>query len=101
MSSGEPLVDYDNGSENVEHLKVNKVLNTKSYFTEPYRSWEKPTVENTAGLVRRVFPKKTRLDDIPVQSIKALERRLNNRPRKCLSFQTPREVFNRSVALAH
>ena len=92
---------YDNGSENVEHLAVNRVLNCKSYFTEPYRSWEKPTVENTAGLVRRVFPKKTRFDDIPVQTIRAFERRLNNRPRKCLSFRTPREVFKHLVALAH
>jgi IS30 family transposase len=94
-------ITYDNGSENVEHVAVNKVLNTKSYFTEPYRSWEKPTVENTAGLVRRAFPKKTRFDDIPVGLIKAFERRLNNRPRKCLSFRTPREVFKRIVALAH
>jgi hypothetical protein len=92
---------YDNGSENVERLAVNKVLKDKSYFTEPCRRWGKPTVENTAGLIRRVFPNKTRFDKIPVQAIKAVERSLNNRLRKCLSFRIPREVFHQLVALAH
>jgi len=94
-------ITFDNGKENVEHLLVNTVLNTKSYFTEPYRSWEKPTVENTAGLVRRVYPKKTRFDDIPASDFKRLERQLNNRPRKCLSFRTPRHALKSIVALAH
>jgi len=88
-------ITYDNGHENLEHQKVNDALGTKSYFCEPYRSWEKGTVENTAGLVRRVFPKKTDFKIITNRQIKRLEYRLNNRPRKSLSFNTPYEVFSR------
>lgn len=86
-------ITYDNGSENVGHLCVNEVLGTQSYFCNPYRSWEKGTNENTIGLIRRVYPKKTNFDHVPRPHLKALERRLNNRPRKCLSFKTPSEVF--------
>jgi IS30 family transposase len=94
-------ITYDNGSENVEHQRTNARLGTKSYFCQPFHSWEKATVENTIGLVRRVFPKKTNFDTISHYDVKKLERLLNNRPRKCLSFQTPLEVFNKCVALKH
>lgn len=94
-------ITYDNGHENLEHRKVNEALGTASYFCEPYHSWEKGTVENTAGLVRRVFPKKTDFALITNQQVKRLEHRLNNRPRKLLHYLTPREVFRKGVALAH
>lgn len=87
-------ITYDNGSENTEHERVNKVLGTNSYFCNPYHSWEKGTVENTIGLVRRYIPKRTDLAKLRKQDIRFVERRLNNRPRKCLGFQTPAEVFN-------
>ncbi len=88
-------ITYDNGSENVEHEVVNAKLGTKSYFCAPYRSWEKGTVENTCGLVRRYIPKRTDIAKIPDSEIKKMERQLNNRPRKCLGFQTPTEVFGK------
>jgi transposase, IS30 family len=94
-------ITYDNGKENVQHIQVNKVLGTRSFFCEPYHSWEKGTVENTIGLIRRVFPKKTKFDSVSIVHIKKLERQLNNRPRKSLSYKTPNEVFRTSVALAH
>lgn len=84
---------YDNGSENVEHLRVNTVLGTRSYFCEPYHSWEKGTVENTVGLVRRFLPKKTDFAKVRVGDIRKIEYWLNHRPRKCLNFQTPAEAF--------
>ncbi len=93
-------ITYDNGKENVQHVQVNKVLGTRSFFCEPFHSWEKGTVENTIGLIRRVFPKKTKFDTVSINHIKKLERQLNNRPRKSLSFKTPNEVFRSSVALA-
>jgi IS30 family transposase len=92
-------VTYDNGKENVEHLRVNKILGTKSYFCEPFHSWEKGTVENTIGLIRRVFPKSTNFDDVTTEQVKSLERRMNNRPRKRLNFSTPNTIFHRGVAL--
>lgn len=94
-------ITYDNGHENLHHREVNAVLGTSSYFCEPYHSWEKGTVENTVGLVRRVFPKKTDFARIPNEAIKRLEHRLNNRPRKSLSYKTPKEVFSKAVALQH
>jgi len=94
-------ITYDNGSENVEHQRTNDVLDTHSYFCTPYHSWEKGTVENTVGLVRRVFRKKTNFDLVSTHEIKSLERQLNNRPRKCLHYQTPIEVFRSCVALKH
>lgn len=87
-------ITYDNGSENTEHERVNDVLGTRSYFCAPYHSWEKGTVENTIGLVRRFIPKRMDLAKLTTGDIRFVERRLNNRPRKCLGFQTPTEVFN-------
>ncbi|MFA5810977.1 MAG: IS30 family transposase [bacterium] len=87
-------ITYDNGSENTEHERVNDVLGTRSYFCAPYHSWEKGTVENTIGLVRRFIPKRMDLAKLAKEDIRFVERRLNNRPRKCLGFQTPTEVFN-------
>ena len=94
-------ITYDNGKENVEHRSVNKTLGTRSFFCEPYHSWEKPLVENTNGLIRRVLPKKTKFDRVSPRDIKRLERRLNNRPRKTLNYRTPREVLGSTVALPH
>lgn len=93
-------ITYDNGQENVEHTIVNNVLGTRSFFCEPFHSWEKGTVENTIGIIRRTYPKKTNFDAVSATDIKRLERRMNNRPRKILNYRTPREVFNQSVALA-
>ena len=86
-------ITYDNGSENVLHEKVNQVLETNSYFCHPYHSWEKGTVENTNGLIRRFFPKKTDFNEVPDENIQSVEHLLNNRPRKCLNYLTPLEVI--------
>lgn len=93
-------ITYDNGSENTDHRRTNQVLGTRSYFCEPFHSWERGTVENTIGLVRRFFPKRTDFATISKNQIQSVERWLNHRPRKCLGFKTPAEVFNASgVAL--
>ena len=86
-------ITYDNGAENVDHQKVNKVLGTKSYFCNPYSSWERGSVENAIGLVRRYLPKKTDFSRISKKDLYKIQQRLNNRPRKCLDFKTPNEVF--------
>ena len=52
-------ITYDNGTENAKHEATNRALKIKSYFCNPYHSWEKGSVENCIGLVRRVYPKKT------------------------------------------
>lgn len=86
---------YDNGSENTDHQDINAVLGTRSFFCAPFHSWEKGTVENSVGLVRRYFPKGTDFTALSKREIKHVERRLNNRPRKCLNYLTPAEAFRR------
>lgn len=86
-------ISYDNGTENALHEDVNKYLGAVSYFCEPYHSWEKGGVENTNGLIRRFFPKKTDLAKTREHEIARVQFLLNNRPRKCLGFKTPAEVF--------
>lgn len=86
-------ITYDNGTENTDHEETNRILGTKSYFCEPYHSWEKGTVENTIGLVRRFLPKKTDFAIVSSKEIRRIERWLNNRPRKCLHFKTPAEAM--------
>ena len=88
-------ITYDNGPENTCHSWVDRSLGTKSYFCAPYRSWEKGTVENSIGLIRRYFPKGTDFSKVTKKQIKSIEWRLNNRPRKCLNYQTPAEAFKR------
>lgn len=86
-------ITYDNGFENTQHQLLNQQLGTTSYFCEPYHSWEKGTVENTNGLIRRFLPKKTNFDTISDQQIQQVESWLNSRPRKCLNFKTPAEAL--------
>lgn len=86
-------ITYDNGSENVEHERINEILGTKSYFCNPFHSWEKGSVEHAIGLVRRFLPKKTNFAIITHDQVRKIENLINNRPRKCLNYQTPREVM--------
>lgn len=94
-------VTADNGSEFVEHLKITKILNLPFYFCHPYSSWEKGTVENTNGLIRQYLPRSIDLKKLQQRQIDKIMNQLNNRPRKCLDYKTPKEVFEnlRSGAL--
>ena len=94
-------ITYDNGSEFSMHEKINKTLNTKSYFCKPYSAWEKGSVENINGLIRRFFPKGTDFGNISIKQIKYVENWINNRPMKVLNYLTPNEKFAQlSVAIA-
>ncbi len=88
-------ITYDNGAENTEHEEVNNVLHTKSYFCNPYHSWEKGSVENAIGLIRRYFPKKTDFAKLSESDVETVETLLNNRPRKCLNYLTPLEILTK------
>jgi IS30 family transposase len=86
-------ITYDNGLENYEHTFINHALDCDSYFCHPYHSWEKGSVENTNGLIRRYLPKKTDFYKISDEEIAFIENLLNDRPRKRLKFLTPSEVL--------
>ena len=84
-------VTMDNGAENTNHKTIKQTLDMNSYFCHPYHSWEKGTIENTIGRIRRYIPKGTSIDEIPAEYIQEIEHTLNNTPRKCLNFLTPYE----------
>lgn len=84
----------DNGTENTNHVYLNQQLNINVYFCHPYHSWEKGTVENTIGRIRRYIPKGTNLLKISKEKIRELEYVLNSTPRKCLGYLTPYEKMS-------
>jgi len=88
---------FDNGPENQKWQEFEKRTGFKSFFANAYHSWERGTNENTNGLIRDYFPKKTDFTMITNEQIQEVEDFLNNRPRKRLSWKTPLEAF--SVAL--
>lgn len=87
-------ITYDNGSENAEHLNINQSLNCQSFFCQPYHSWEKGAVEQVNGLIRRYLPKGSDFMKISDKVLHEIEYQLNSRPRKCLGYKTPFEVYN-------
>jgi len=91
-------ITYDNGCEFTLHENVSSHLEVQSYFCKPYHSWEKGTVENINGLIRRFFPKGTDFDTITDKQIKYVEDWINNRPMKVLKYKTPYQVFNKLAA---
>lgn len=90
-------ITYDNGSENTKHEELNERLGTHSYFCDPYSSWQKGSVENVIGLVREYFPKGTDLSEVSDEEIKAVQDKLNHRPRECLGYRTPHEVLSKKL----
>lgn len=87
----------DNGVEFGHHEKLEKELITNIYFTNPYTSWERGTVENTNGLLRQFFPKGCDLSEVKDENIIEIEEMLNNRPRKTLNYSTPAEIHYSKV----
>jgi len=85
---------FDNGSEFCHHEKIAKSLGAKTYFAHPYSSWERGVNENTNGLLRQFFPKKTDLSQVTNQELKNAVENLNNRPRKTRGYLTPNQMFH-------
>lgn len=99
-SSWVKTITFDNGKEFAEHQKIGALLNAKTYFTRPYTSQDKGTVENRIGVVRRFFPKKTDLRIVSEKRIKEVERLLNYRPIRKFNYNNPiEELKNKCFAL--
>jgi transposase, IS30 family len=93
-------ITSDNGREFAQHQRIAQQLKADFYFAHPYASWERGLNENTNGLVRQYFPKKSDFSKINDRRIKKVEDRLNNRPRKTLGYKTPNEVFFKQPLVA-
>lgn len=84
----------DNGREFAHPTELARRLRLDVFFAHPYHSWERGTNENTNGLLRQYLPKATDLTRVTPEQLRACVGRLNHRPRKCLHYQTPFEVFH-------
>jgi len=91
----------DNGKEFTQHERIAETLDADFYFAHPYASWERGANENMNGLIRQFFPKKMSFDSITEKDITFAMHRLNHRPRKCLGFKTPHEVFMNQLHSRH
>ena len=99
-SSWVKTITFDNGKEFARHGEIAKDVNAKTYFTRPYTSQDKGTVENRIGVIRRFFPKKTDLRKVSNKRIKEVERLLNYRPIRKFNYNNPIETLkSMSVAL--
>ena len=90
---------YDRGTEMRQHKLFTRDTNVKVYFAHPYSPWERGTNENTNGLIRQFFPKKTDFSKVTLKEIKRAQDLLNGRPRKVLGWKKPNEVFQELIAL--
>jgi IS30 family transposase len=88
---------YDRGSEMAEHKTFTRNTKIKVFFAHPYSPWERPTNENSNGLIRDYFPKGTDFNLISTAELKRVQNELNERPRKVLDMCTPKEVFEKFI----
>jgi IS30 family transposase len=86
-------VTFDNGTEFAQHRILVDQLGIDTFFCDPHSPWQKGTIENAIGRLRRFLPRQTNLDTIDANTLSACVAAYNNTPRKCLGFQTPAEVF--------
>lgn len=103
MFKGFPVksLSLDNGSEFADFRRIEKALKAEIYFAEPHKPWQRGTNENTNDMIRFFFPKGFDFRTITQEDVDYVVNLLNNRPRKCLGWHTPAEVFyEKSVALA-
>jgi IS30 family transposase len=92
-------ITFDNDKGFADHLKVANTLNVKTYFTRPYTSQDKGTVENRIGQIRRFFPKKTDLSIVSNHQVKRVEQLMNDRPVRKFNYKTPNQVLLEKIAL--
>lgn len=83
----------DNGKEFSAFKKMEEAMDMDVYFAYPYSPWQRGTNENTNGLLRHYFPKGIDWRTVTEKMLAIVVEKLTNRPRKCLNYQTPNEVF--------
>jgi IS30 family transposase len=87
------ILTLDNGKEFRQFKELERKTGLKVYFADPYSAWQRGTNENTNGLLRQYFPKGIDFRTVSEKEVAIAVKKLNNRPRKCLNYQTPYEVY--------
>ncbi len=90
-------ITFDNGKEFTKHGLLKNHLNVRTFFCDKHAPWQKGQVENFNAFLHRFIPKKTSLKCISEPILRELQHMINNRPRKCLKFRTPSEVFGENL----
>jgi IS30 family transposase len=90
----------NNGTEMAEHQQIAERLGMETYFADPYSPWQRGTNEQTHGLLRRYFPKGTDFSKVSDQALDEVVLKINQRPRKCLGYRTPYDVFADALRVA-
>lgn len=94
-------ISLDNGSEFAWFRKIEETLNAPVFFADPHSPWQRPTNENTNGLLRFFFPKGCDFLSVSDEYLQQVLDLVNHRPRKCLGWKSPADIFlSESVALA-
>jgi len=88
---------WDRGKEMADHKRFSLATDVKVYFCDPQQPWQRGSNENTNGLLRQYSPKGLDLSDINQNRLNGVARRLNERPRETLNFETPAERFSQCV----
>ena len=86
-------ITFDNGTEFARCHRLERHLGLGLYFADPGCPYQRGTNENTNGLIRQFFPKGTDFRNVTHHEVREVENLLNNRPRECLGYRTPSEVF--------
>jgi IS30 family transposase len=89
---------WDRGKEMADHQRFSLATDIKVYFCDPQHPWQRGSNENTNGLLRQYFPKGMDLSNVHQNRLNAVAKRLNDRPRKTLSYYSPAEKFYECVA---
>jgi transposase, IS30 family len=93
-------ITFDNGTEFYHHYILKDALECKTYFADPYSSWQRGINEHTNGILRRFFPKNMNFSEVTQKDVDEAVEKINNTPRKSLGYKTPYEVFyNLSVSV--
>ncbi len=86
-------ITFDNGPEFARHHRLQEDLAMQTFFCDPHSPWQRGSIENANGILRRDLPRKTELSDYSHQDIHDIVWAINTTPRKCLGFLTPAEAF--------
>ena len=87
-------ITWDQGAEMADHAAFTLATDIKVYFADPHSPWQRPTNENTNGLIREYFPKGTDFNNVTDAQVQAVQDQLNRRPREVLNGQTPTEILD-------
>ena len=91
-------ITFDRGSEFAGYATLDRELAVKAYFCDPHSPWQKGAVENLNGRARRFLPRHCEPEALTPTPLRRLADRLNDTPRRCLGYRTPREAFQQHLA---